>query len=325
MTKPRSQLVSIADTPYYHVVSRCVRRAFLCGEDKSTGKSYEHRRQWIEERIRILSTVFAVDVASYAVMSNHYHIVVKLNPQSAENWSLCETVSRWLCLFKGSPLMKKYHNGKPLSEAEMTAVNEQAEKWKERLCSLSWFMKCLNEPIARQANIEDRCTGHFWEGRYHSDALLTDEAVLTAMAYVDLNPVRAKMADTPETSDYTSIKERIKPQFNLGDAIANHPDINHKQLKRFDVKALVKFETCLRSTDQGGILYAFDDYLRLVDQTGRIQRQGKRGAISDLQSPILERLNIDLSTWMDNTANFETNYQREFSHYSLALRRRFAA
>jgi hypothetical protein len=89
-------------------------------------------------------------------------------------------------------------------------------KWRERPGDISWFMKCLNQPIARAVNIEDGCTGHFWESRFCSQALLSRQALLSCMAYVDLNPIRAKMVATLETSIYTSIQERISPTFQFG-------------------------------------------------------------------------------------------------------------
>ena len=164
MPRPRRQQVSLADTPYYHIISRCVRRTFLCGEDRTTGRSYEHRRGWIEERIRILASLFTVDVAAYAVMSNHYHLVIKLSPEQADTWSDDEVLARWCCLYQGPPLVQRYQQGNNLSEAELRRVDQYAETFKERLTDLSWFMKCLNEPIARKANQEDDCTGHFYEG-----------------------------------------------------------------------------------------------------------------------------------------------------------------
>jgi len=85
MTMPRSSLVSISETPWYHVVCRCVRRAFLCGEDSVTGQSFEHRRGWIETRMRKLASVFAIDVAADSVMSNHYHMVVCIDENRTRN------------------------------------------------------------------------------------------------------------------------------------------------------------------------------------------------------------------------------------------------
>jgi len=115
MTKPRSTLVSLDATPYYHCVSRYVRRAFLCGEDTVTGNSYEHRRQWIEDRLLTLADAFAIDIAAYAVMSNHYHVVLHINHQQAENWTQSEVVEHWHQLFKGSLLSQRYAQGETLS------------------------------------------------------------------------------------------------------------------------------------------------------------------------------------------------------------------
>ena len=165
MTRPRKELVCVEDTPWYHVVSRCVRRTYLCGFDQSTGKNYEHRRQWIVDRIRLLSSLFTIEVCSYAVMSNHYHIVVRLCPGETEKWSQAEVVKRWMCLFKGTVQVQQWQSGAELSPAEQTLVDERIAVYRERLGSLSWFMKCLNEPIARAANKEDKCTGHFYKHR----------------------------------------------------------------------------------------------------------------------------------------------------------------
>ena len=171
MTRPRKALIAVEDTPYYIITSRCVRRTYLCGKDKSTGKSYEHRRQWIEDRIRILASIYALDVCSYAVMSNHYHIVVKLRPEILEEESDREILNRWSCLHKLPFLVEKYYRNQTLGKAEQTVVDKIIDDYRERLGGISWFMKSLNQFIARQANIEDKCTGHFWEGRFNSKAL----------------------------------------------------------------------------------------------------------------------------------------------------------
>lgn len=152
MTLPRKQLVAVEDTPYYHLVSRCVRRSSLCGVDPHSGRDYEHRRQWIEDRIRILASIFSIEICSYAVMSNHIHLVVKLVPQEAEGWDDAEVLDRWTSLFKGPLVIQNAITNIPLNSAESVMLNRWVATYRELLVNPGWFMKCLNEPIARQAN-----------------------------------------------------------------------------------------------------------------------------------------------------------------------------
>lgn len=313
MTLPRKTLVCVDDTPFYHITSRCVRRSFLCGLDSVTGKDYSHRRLFIEQRIHLLSAIFAIDIAAYAVMSNHLHLVVKLSPESTDNWSRHEVLQRWSTLFKGPLLVQRYFSGTILTTAEQTAVHQITDTYRQRLGNLGWFMKCLNEPIARRANQEDGCTGHFWEARYRSQALLTEEALLSCMAYVDLNPVRANMATTPEDSEHTSIKERITPSLNLAQSITEI--IQEHAFNQFDVplKPLLHFDGNITLKEQYGIPFKLNDYLDLVDHTGRILRDDKRGAIASHLPPILNRLGIDHKTWISNATAFEQLYGKRFA------------
>ena len=177
MTRPRKALICLADTPYYHITSRCVRRAFLCGVDDYSGCNYEHRRQWVVDRIRLLSSLFAIDTCAYAVMSNHYHLVLKLCPEQLDALDDNAIITRWYALFKGPLLVQRYRAGEALSEAERETVSSIVAVWRKKLADISWFMRCLNQPIARQANLEDRCTGKFWECRFKSQALTTEEAL----------------------------------------------------------------------------------------------------------------------------------------------------
>ncbi len=149
---------------YYHVVSRCVRRAFLCGDDAHSGQSYEHRRQWVVDKLGQLSRLFAIGICAYAVMSNHYHLVLKVEPDTAANWSEREVAERWAALFQWPLLVRRWYQGEMLIEPELAVVQQLLAQWRERLHSISWFIRLLNENLARQANREDGCKGHFWEG-----------------------------------------------------------------------------------------------------------------------------------------------------------------
>ena len=165
MPQARYRLVDTQTTPYYHCISRCVRRAFLCGRDRYSGKNFDHRKQWILDRIKLLSSVFAIDVCAYAIMSNHFHLVLHVNVNEAQAWSMDEVIDRWLGLYRGPEVARKYKADEPLLAIEQDGLFSLVEVWRDRLSDLSWYMRSLNETIARMANDEDGCTGRFWEGR----------------------------------------------------------------------------------------------------------------------------------------------------------------
>ncbi|WP_323055069.1 transposase [Microbulbifer thermotolerans] len=233
-----------------------------------------------------------MDICAYAVMSNHYHVVLHINAAQAEAWTLREVVDRWHQLCKGSPLSQRYAHNETLNAAELARLEEVATEWRARLMDISWFMRMQNESIARQANREDGCTGRFWVGRFKSQALLGERALAVCMAYVDLNPIRAKMADTPKTSDHTSIQRRISEAQD------------GKQPPQ-----LFPFAGNPRESIPVGLPFQLQDYLELVDWSGRCLREDKRGAIDEQLPPILDRLQIDPRHWLYLNRNFESRFK----------------
>ncbi|AQS36213.1 hypothetical protein Sps_01024 [Shewanella psychrophila] len=311
MPTPRKALVSLEDTPYYHCVSRCVRRAYLCGVDHYSGQSYEHRRDWVESRLLELAGVFAVEVCAYTVMGNHLHVVLCIDKEQALAWTDNEVLVQWHKLFKGTLLTQSFVNGDDLNAYELKTVKDSTFEYRQRLMDISWFMRALNEPIARKANFEDNCKGRFWEGRFKSQALLDEAAVLACMAYVDLNPIRAGIAKTPETSDFTSIQQRIKSAL-----VGEQP--NH----------LFPFIDNERKNMPKGLCFSVEEYLKLVDDTGRIIRNDKRGSISESSRHTLHRLNIPEQNWLKITSEFTRLFKgpvgtlQELSRYCDHLERK---
>ena len=331
MTRPRSSLISLADTPWYHVVNRCVRRAFLCGRDAVSGQSFEHRRGWIETRIRELASVFTIDVAAYAVMSNHYHAVLRVDAARAAALSDDEVLRRWTQLFTGPVLVQRYLGGAPelLGQAEQDKVGEFAQLYRLRLADVSWFMRVLNESVARQANAEDDCTGRFWEGRFKSQALLDEQALLAAMAYVDLNPIRAGMAESLHDSAHTSIAARLDELQGqpfapvlapvvVADATPTSTPVTDETsppassvlislLSEVELAALP--EAPLMPFDATGrfeqaIPFGLQEYIELVDTMGRAVHPAKRGAIPATTPPILIRLGMDAEGFINAADHF---------------------
>lgn len=288
MPTARKQQISLSDTPYYHCVSRCVRRAFLCGEDAVTGQNYEHRRGWVEMRMLYLSGLFAIEICAYAVMSNHTHIVLCINAEKAKKWTADDILIRWHQLHKGTLLTQQYMKDGHVPSHLQPFLDATIETYRQRLMDVSWFMRELNENIARQANREDECTGRFWEGRFKSQALLDEPALIACMAYVDLNPIRANVEKTPETSAHTSIKKRI---------------ISAKQDKQPNL--LNPFIGHSKSEQNCGLPFDLKEYLELVDLTGRIVRDDKPGSIDLFLAPILQRLSMPPENWITMATQFE--------------------
>lgn len=288
MTIARSQLVKPGSDGCYHCVQRCVRRAFLCGIDGYTGRSFEHRKDWLVERLHLLGSCFAIAVHAYAVMSNHLHVVVQLTPASAAAWSDEDVANRWLRLF-------------PSGDAETTVLESKRHSLladpgrlgviRSRLGDLSWFMRCLAEPIARRANSEDGCKGRFWEGRYKCQLLCDERALIAAMAYVDLNPIRAGLSDRLEPSTRTSACERIA-------ASQPAPELLSQPLQ--PVIGMLPNPLNLSTAD----------YLQILDWTGRVLVPGKCGVIAAHAPAVLSTIDRTPERWALRVRGYGSGWMR---------------
>ena len=334
MALPRSKYVQDGQEGVFHCFSRCVRRAFLYGFDTLTGQDFSHRKAWLVDRLRYLAAIFAIEVCAYAVMANHYHVVLRTRPDIVARWSDLEVAARWLRLFpkfrdlRGTPI--------PPTNKEICALADCPERiaqLRRRLSNLSWFMGRLNEFIARAANKEDNVKGRFWESRFKCQALLDVAAIACSMVYVDLNPIRAGLSATPEESDFTSIQERIRAWRNETTTAASLPATepasdmdsgspgwcgapgNTSETSRECPSTLTHHTSgwlCpIQSESQRrGILdMTTAEYFDLVDKTGRMARADKPGAIAADLAPILLRIGANPGTWLDTVSHFGSKFR----------------
>lgn len=289
MPKPRSQIVDIAATPYYHCINRIVRRAFLCGLDPLTGHNFDHRKLWIAERMKELANIFAVDVCAYGLMSNHFHLILHLDKDRARTWTDDEVTRRYEQLFKRAV--------QDARELPAKAWKKKLRQWRERLLSLSWFMRCLNECIARRANREDNCTGRFWEGRFRSQALLDTGALLTCMTYVDLNPIRAGLASLPEDAQFTSIRERLL-------SAACTPAVATGLMPFLDQAA----------KGSPSLPVHFDDYVEIVRFAAKSLQVQQAVAVPPEVASRLERYSLDSASFIDMLRNYHRCFFTMIGH-----------
>jgi REP element-mobilizing transposase RayT len=315
MALPRSKYVKDGQEGVYHCFSRCVRRAFLYGYDAITQRDFSHRKAWLVDRLRQLAAIFAIDVCAYAIMENHYHTILRTRPDIVAGWSDQEVAARWIALFPRRCGLKK--SVIPTVEEQIRALMDCPERiaaLRKRLCSLSWFMGRLNEFIARAANKEDEVKGRFWESRFKCQALLDEAAIAACMVYVDLNPIRAGLAGTPEESDFTSIQERIRTwqkEMMSTAAVSAVPDHAFSMSELPDNITLTGCWLCPLASESGrrGILsITATEYFNLVDKSGRTLRSEKRGAIDAELAPILLRIGANPEAWPDTISRFGSKF-----------------
>ena len=290
MTYARADVYSESESGFFHCITRCVRRSFLCGRDRYSGKSYEHRKSWIKSRLKELLEIFAIDCLAYSVMSNHLHSLLRTMPQLCLDWPAAEVARRWRMLFP----RRRQANGLPEEPSpeeilEIVSNPELLATYRRRLGSLSWFHRCLNESIARRANAEDDCSGRFWEGRFKSIRLETPQSVLACSVYVDLNPIRAGQARTLEESDYTSLQDRILELVTPGAASGGPRLIQHSD---------VTFE---EMSPEG--------YIKLVEETG-LAVVGSKHSLSPETVSTLGRLGFRQEGWIKNAQSQSRLFKR---------------
>jgi REP element-mobilizing transposase RayT len=321
MTRARYQQVSLQDTPYYHCISRCVRRAYLCGDDPVSGQNFDHRKQWLVVKIKQLAAQFSVDVCAYAIMKNHYHLVLHVDETAAKEWPEEEVIKRWTELFPRNAALIATLRKNTATRAARKQLAQHVNVWRDRLTDISWFMRCLNESTARRANREDKCRGRFWEGRFKSQALLDERALVTCMAYVDLNPVRVGLAESLANSDFTSIQERLIEQAKKSKSRSYK---QHRLLTRRSSKYLVGRQSSLKQGKLKSLsaLESFGDstlpitqqsYFDLLDVTCKALRldsvdHGKATRVLEEKQHTLPILGIGPEAWLKGVSSFHKYY-----------------
>jgi len=324
----RSELFDPREVSILHCTNRCVRRAYLCGKDPDNGKNYEHRKDWVEQRLEFLAGQFAIDVLDYAILSNHFHVALRNRPDLVETWDDTEVARRWLMLCPH----RKTPAGEPAepTEAELDTIRHDPDQIKElrkRLSDISWFMRMISEKIARWANQEDDVTGRFWEGRFKAVKICDEPALVANSVYIDLNVIRAGLAKTPEASEFTSVKRRIDSLQHEGPP-EHRPDAWLAPLCLNEASAPAgpqPSQTGRRASDKGFLPMTVKEYLELVNWTGRQLQRSCTGRIPEHLQPILQRVGLEPDNWLPLVKGFGRAFHRVAGRASslARLQRRF--
>ena len=290
-----------------------MRRAFLCGRDAHAGKDYSHRRDGIVNREEQLAGLFAIDIEFRTELSNHLHLVLRTMPRVAKRWTAEEVVRRWLTVTK---LAKCFADSLPTPDpkrvAQLVRDKKLVAKLRRRLRSVSWFMGILCENIARRANHEDGCKGHFFESRFSCRECTDRNAVLLCGIYVDLNPYRAGEVDNPVGSRYTSVYQRLQAQ-GLRKNAAGRPDgwlgeFTLAPERKADEPLADASRTGRRASDLGILPISLENYVKLLQWTAKQLRSGQRDTIPADLATVLDHFEVQQDDWLDTVEHYESAF-----------------
>ena len=325
--KSRGEVVDPTEVQVFHVLNRTVRRCWLFGDDPLTGINYDHRKEWIEERLRHFAAYFGIDLLAFAVLSNHYHLMLRSRPDVVATWDDTEVARRWLMICPH----RRQKDGTPCepSKIELDAIRnckQRSAEIRQRLSDISWWMRLLDQRIARRCNDEDEAKGRFFEDRFKAIPLIDEQAITACAVYIDLNLIRARLAETVELSHHTSGQLRARAfQAKTGDSASEASKITaHRcpasqsspgdSLDAFlspvsvstvsEKPGAMPSQAGARCSDKGFLQMSEQAYLELLDWTARQTVAGKLGRTSSDQPPILARLGLPGSIWLQMVANF---------------------
>ena len=335
----RAEVFSPDEVAIVHVMNRVVRRCFLLGDDPVTGKNFDHRKAWIERYLQQFAARFGIDLLGFAILSNHFHLILRSRPDVVATWDDSDVARRWLLL---CPVRKDDRgNAEEPNEMELNSIRNDPQKLETirmRLSDIGWWMRLLCQHIAVRANRDDNEVGKFWQSRFRAVRLLDEAALLACAAYVDLNPIRAKLAKTLESSDFTSVQRRIQSvpistqtqvpsggtiRKSLAATTRSRPETSKLEVKPQVIKPADRFlcpikvhersdaklgphasKSGHRCSDKGFLPLSVPDYLGLLDWTARQVSRGKRGSTPKDAPPVFQRLGIDTAAWCELVQNF---------------------
>ncbi|WDQ17188.1 hypothetical protein [Rhodopirellula sp. P2] len=305
-----------------HVWNRTCRRCFLLGDDSVSGKNFDHRKVWIEDLLHQFAAEFGIDLLGFAILSNHFHLILRTRPDVVASWSDEEVAARWcrICPHNRKPDGSPAEPTKPEIRAIAGCPVKLAEI-RQRLSSLSWWMRLLCQRVSMRANAEEDESGRFFQDRYKATRLVDEASLLACSAYVDLNLIRAAMAQTLETSDHTSVQRRIEAAqqdvVQTQDATQALKEGPERQTKRPDafLSPLTIDEASDpispdpsplrdRCSEKGFLAMSLVDYLELLDWTARQSIPGKGGTTPASVAAVLKRLGLDGTAWCELAGNF---------------------